>query len=389
MDKVKRANPSAYQYLLDKDPKTWSRAYFHIGTNCEAVENGFSECFNSVLLRVRNKPLITMLEAMRVIVLERMNTMRKLLESWSEDICPNIQKRLEVTKDQHRFWHVIPTGGNLFEVRNGSEAFTVDEKHRTCTCRLWQLSGLPCAHAIAVIFKLNKRMEDYVLGGFRKNSFYYAYHQYLTPVGGMDFWPDCSEMSRVLPPKLRKMPGRSRKKRIRVAHESKNTNRVSRSGITMTCQNCFQKGHNKNGCKNPTVVLPPKPPIKKGRPRKAQVGVISLVEEDLVDARVDITPIVDDDYVEAPFLHEQTSQFEVGGLLMVEVKGIMESNHNAETRATQSSQASDIVPHVVVLDITARPMINFVIPRPRSERIIKKKLAKNGAGSLYFYVIFT
>ncbi|GJZ58929.1 hypothetical protein Tco_0614745 [Tanacetum coccineum] len=110
MDKIKRANPKAYQYLLDKDPKTWSRAYFHIGINYKAVENGSSECFNSVLLRVRNKPLITRLEAMRVIVLERMNTMRKLLESWNEDICPNIQKRLEVTKDQHRFWHVIPTG---------------------------------------------------------------------------------------------------------------------------------------------------------------------------------------------------------------------------------------------------------------------------------------
>ncbi|GJT45857.1 pentatricopeptide repeat-containing protein [Tanacetum coccineum] len=188
MDKIKRANPKAYQYLLDKDPKTWSRAYFHIGINCEVllvVENGFSECFNSVLLRVRNKPLITMLEAMRVIVPERMNTMRKLLESWNEDIRPNIQKRLEVTKDQHRFWHVIPTSVNLFEVRNGSKAFRVDEEHRTCSCRLWQLSG-----------------------------------------------------------------------------------------------------HNKNGCKNPTVVLPPKPPTKKGRPRK-QVGVSSLLDEDLVYAPVD------------------------------------------------------------------------------------------------------
>nr|GEY05181.1 pentatricopeptide repeat-containing protein [Tanacetum cinerariifolium] len=224
MHKIKRANPKAYQYLLDKDPKTWSRAYFRIDINNEAVKNGFSECFNSVLLRVRNKPLITMLEAMQVIVLERMNTIRRLLESWSEDICPNIHKRLEVTKDQHRFWHVIPTGENLFQVRNGSQAFRVDEEHRTCTCRLWQLSGLPCAHAIAVIFKLNRRVEDYVLG------------------------------------------------------------------------------HNKNGCKNSTVVLPPKPPTKK------------------------------------------------------------------ETAATQSSQAQDITPHIVVPDIS---------PRPRSERILNKKLAKN------------
>ena len=102
MGKMKIANPNAYQYLLDKDPKTWSIAYFHIGSNCEAIENGFNECFNSVLLQVRNKPLITMLEGIRVIVMERMNTMRKMMEIWDSDtdICPNIQKRLEFLKDQ-------------------------------------------------------------------------------------------------------------------------------------------------------------------------------------------------------------------------------------------------------------------------------------------------
>ncbi|GJR92495.1 hypothetical protein Tco_0264669 [Tanacetum coccineum] len=102
MDKIKRANPNAYEYLVKRDLKSWSRAYFQIGTYCEAVENGFSECFNSVILRVRNKPLITMLEAIRVIVLERMNTMRRLYDTWTEDICPNIQNRLELTKDLHR-----------------------------------------------------------------------------------------------------------------------------------------------------------------------------------------------------------------------------------------------------------------------------------------------
>ena len=103
MEKIKKANQNAYDYLIKKDPKTWSRAYFHIGTNCEAVENGFSECFNSVILTVRNKPIITMLEGIRVIVLERMNTMRRICEKWTEDICPNIQKRLEITKDQVRY----------------------------------------------------------------------------------------------------------------------------------------------------------------------------------------------------------------------------------------------------------------------------------------------
>ncbi|GJU79765.1 hypothetical protein Tco_1282130 [Tanacetum coccineum] len=97
IEKTKRANLNAYDYLLKKEPKTWSRAYFHIGTNCEAFENGFSECFNLMILSIRSKPLITMLEAIRVLA-------------------------------------CIPTGGNLFEVRNGSEAFAVNEERRNCTC---------------------------------------------------------------------------------------------------------------------------------------------------------------------------------------------------------------------------------------------------------------
>ena len=71
--------------------------------------------------------------------------------------------------------------------------------------------------------------------------FHDAYHQYLTPISGMSFWPDTSEMSTVLPPEKHKMPGRPKKKRIRASHEIKNPNKVPRTGIEMTCSNCFQK----------------------------------------------------------------------------------------------------------------------------------------------------
>ena len=70
----------------------------------------------------------------------------------------------------------------------------------------------PCAHAIAVIFKLGRRVESYVPNCFRKQMFHDAYHQFLTPIGGMSFWPDTSEMSKVLPPMPHTMPGRTRKK---------------------------------------------------------------------------------------------------------------------------------------------------------------------------------
>ncbi|GJR80547.1 multidrug resistance-associated protein 5 [Tanacetum coccineum] len=68
--------------------------------SCEAIKNGFSECFNSVIVNVRYTPLLTILEAIRVIVLERMNKMREISRKWNPGVCPNIKKRLEWLKEQ-------------------------------------------------------------------------------------------------------------------------------------------------------------------------------------------------------------------------------------------------------------------------------------------------
>ncbi|GJU99751.1 pentatricopeptide repeat-containing protein [Tanacetum coccineum] len=209
------------------------------GMCCEAVEKGFSECFNSVLVSVRHKPIITMLESMRVIIMERMNTMRHLMEKWNGEICQNIKKILELRKDQQRFWHVIPCSENLFEVRKGSKAFRVDEPKRTCSCRMWQLSGLPCCHAIACIFRLNRIVEGH--------------------------------LSTVLCLKPKRMPGRPKKKRIRASHEPKfSTTKISRARAIMTCHNCWEKGNNKSTCKKDPIPVVPKEKGKPGRPKNQQ-----------------------------------------------------------------------------------------------------------------------
>ena len=133
---------------------------------------------------------------------------------------------------------------------------------------MWQISGLPCVHVVACIFKLNKLVEPYVPSCFRKEMFRQAYSQYMTPVGGITFWPDCGNLSKILGPLPKKMPGRPRKKRIRASHESKFPTKISRFGIPMTCHNCGEVGHNKKGCKNDPIPKPPKVKGKSGRPKK-------------------------------------------------------------------------------------------------------------------------
>ena len=63
MEKIKSLDTQAYEYLIDRDPTTWSKAFFKEGRDCDAVENGVSESFNSAIRHARRKPIITMLEA--------------------------------------------------------------------------------------------------------------------------------------------------------------------------------------------------------------------------------------------------------------------------------------------------------------------------------------
>ncbi|CAI9285045.1 unnamed protein product [Lactuca saligna] len=56
MKEIETLNPEAHQYLMEKDPKTWSRAFFQTGRCCDAVENGFSESFNAVIVDARKNP---------------------------------------------------------------------------------------------------------------------------------------------------------------------------------------------------------------------------------------------------------------------------------------------------------------------------------------------
>ncbi|XP_052627051.1 uncharacterized protein LOC128133592 [Lactuca sativa] len=67
MKELEMLDPSAHQYLMDKDPKTWSMAYFQPGRCCDVVENGMSESFNVVIVDARKKPIITMLLELRML----------------------------------------------------------------------------------------------------------------------------------------------------------------------------------------------------------------------------------------------------------------------------------------------------------------------------------
>ncbi|XP_010682934.3 uncharacterized protein LOC104897696 [Beta vulgaris subsp. vulgaris] len=143
-------------------PKTFCRFGFRIHTKCNLVVNNLAETFNGWILESRSKPILGMLEDIRRAVMERLFLKRTLMERAKDDICPRIRKKLETNKEYAKTCHVLASDKMEFEVLCGMEVLIVNLESKSCTCRRWDLTGIPCSHVIACSNWLRMPCEELV-----------------------------------------------------------------------------------------------------------------------------------------------------------------------------------------------------------------------------------
>lgn len=70
---------------------------------------------------------------------------------------------------------VIPSSDHLFNVNYYLDKLVVDLEAKTCTCRKWDMVGIPCCHAVACIYFQNKEAEEFVDDYYKRDSYLSAY----------------------------------------------------------------------------------------------------------------------------------------------------------------------------------------------------------------------
>lgn len=256
--------PDGAKAIMEKDPHHWSRAWFKLGSDCDSVDNNICESFNKWIVQARYLPIISMLEAIRRKVMMRIQEMITQMDKWAPNvtICPNITTKLKKSINQSAYCETIFNGKDSYEVKlkewGLEHRFTVKLEDRTCSCRYWQLSGLPCAHAIACIYFHTSCLDDYIAKCYHVEEFRKTYEHCLQLVEGMPAWP-ISNRPRPVAPGHIAMPGRKKKSRTREPEEKPGSSRVSRAGTTIRCGRCKQYGHNKSSCAKRTGGLDPTP----------------------------------------------------------------------------------------------------------------------------------
>lgn len=252
MRALEKASKRASEKMQTFDPKVWSKAYFGTHSKTDSTENNISECFNSWILRSRFMPLIDMLTDIHDMIMERLHRKRDAMKNVDCVILPRVKKILDDEVVASSECSVLWDGRQNFQVKWRGIGFCVNLTEQTCSCRVWELTGIPCCHAICAIQRMRLNPIDFVSHYFTKETYMKTYSHCLEVLRGEPFWEEVEGETVLPPPRMKKLRGRPKKQRRREGWEGSVTrgklSKLTRQGRVMHCSKCKKAGHNIAKC---------------------------------------------------------------------------------------------------------------------------------------------
>ncbi|PKA57480.1 hypothetical protein AXF42_Ash013668 [Apostasia shenzhenica] len=255
MNFLKANNKDTYDWLMHPSrPKhRWARHTFDTSIKVDMVTNNLAECFNSWISDERDKPILTLLEAVRLKLMLRFSKMRQVVGGLSDSITYSARKRL-AENDNAPFMIVIPSSITEFQVVDNGHNFSVylaGEK-KGCDCKVWNISGIPCKHVLKCIGHNRDVVADYCSEYFKRDKYMKAYQ------GSIPILPDVrhlvdAEDHTVLPPIIKRKAGRPKLSRRREEGEKAAGPTRGRKRNSVTCSHCGCIGHNRKSCQRVSV----------------------------------------------------------------------------------------------------------------------------------------
>ncbi|XP_057452787.1 uncharacterized protein LOC130744635 [Lotus japonicus] len=250
MQKLKEMNEEAWKDLCEIPLKQWAKAHFSTHSLCDLQVNNMCEAFNMAILEHRDKPIISLIEGLKHYISSRIVKQRDLMLRYKGNICPMIQEKLEAHKLAAQNWAPHWNGDTLnskFEVTDGTNKYRVELAKNHCACRRWDLTGIPCCHAIPCMWHNRTHPEEYVDNYYRRDTFLSTYAYIIEPNNGLMLW-SVSDLPPLNPPYVRRAPGRPKTQRNKKNDEPRNPYKLARNQTKVKCSRCGKWGHNIRTC---------------------------------------------------------------------------------------------------------------------------------------------
>ncbi|XP_021721971.1 uncharacterized protein LOC110689495 [Chenopodium quinoa] len=175
-----------------------------------------------------------------------MATRHEKSKTWNDDdVCPKIAKKVKDISKATTSCKAYPSSPGEYEIHEGKSQFPLSLNNKICSCGAWQLSGIPCRHAIRAMFHAKVDPYNYTISWYSVKTYKQLYNHCINPVPDMSQWPSMDAFPHIDPPKMKRGIGRPRRNRRREEGEEQ----PGKRSRTVKCGNCGSFGHNSRTCK--------------------------------------------------------------------------------------------------------------------------------------------
>ena len=250
MCELRKFNDALATWVEDNSPKCWAMSKFP-KNRWDKMTTNFDESFTVWLRDERHYSICHFM-------MEHMDKLAAMLvknkeesTTWEGSIGPKIKEKVMLNISKGEGYPVAPSMNGVFGVCIGKSVLNVDTMNQTCTCKAWQMLGIPCEHACAALLSTGQNVYDFVEDCYKFPKQELVYSGSFRPIETHDM-PSVNNdgvvrdltgqiFSSLNPPHGTKRPmGRPRKKHI----ESQVMDRK-----TLFCSQCHMAGHNRKTCK--------------------------------------------------------------------------------------------------------------------------------------------
>ncbi|KAL7259017.1 hypothetical protein ACSBR1_005010 [Camellia fascicularis] len=179
MQAIQGISKEAYAWLQNVLVEARSRHAFHGTIRNDHITNNMIESFNNWLGISRSKPILTMLKTIRCKLMGKFQMRYQKALQWQSNVTLNIKKKLDKTLYESKKCKVEYAGDQEYDIKdNEGVRHIVHVGRMSCSCREWEIFGIPCRHAMAIISHSRMNMENFMHP-------YYLKKKYLTANGGI------------------------------------------------------------------------------------------------------------------------------------------------------------------------------------------------------------
>ncbi|XP_020264543.1 uncharacterized protein LOC109840345 [Asparagus officinalis] len=240
MKDIYEMSPAAYEIVINYSPEHWANAFFP-GIRYGHVTSNVAESFNSWIREARMLRILQMVEHIRKQIMTRMNNRRIMAEKWTSYLCPKAEQIVGEHMERGSTLEIKQSRDDIFEVQS-QRTTHVDLGKRTCTCRAWDLTRIPCVYACAVIIYMKREVYQYYDWFMSVEAFKKSYDEILYPIPDYEMRSVPKDEIQILPPITMKWRGRNRTRRI---------NNITIMKRPVKCGRCKREGHNRATCNEP------------------------------------------------------------------------------------------------------------------------------------------